>query len=153
MKSEISISVRKLKNEELSDFIDLIRLFEDVFEMKDFKIPDSAHLQRLLKLNNFHVFVATSKGSIVGGLTTYVLEQCYSEKTIAYILDLAVDTKLQRRGIGRKLIAATNSYFENKGFEEVFVQADRIDDYAIDFYQKTNPSKEEDVIHFSYQLK
>lgn len=152
MKSDLSVKIKKLQNEDLSDFIELVRLFEEVFELKDFKIPDLKHLQRLFDREDFHVFVAKSKGLVVGGLTVYILEQYYSTKPSAYIFDLAVDTKFQGRGIGISLIAAATSCYEEKGFEEVLVQADQIVDYGIDFYRKTIPTKWEEVRHFYYQL-
>jgi aminoglycoside 3-N-acetyltransferase I len=73
-------------------------------------------------------------------------------KPLVYIFDLAVQTPLQRQGIGKKLIDAINKFCTEAGMEEVFVQADVIDDYAIDFYRKTKPTAEEDVIHFTYTL-
>lgn len=152
MSIKIPVKIKRLEENDLIKFIELIKLFEEVFEMKDFSIPDSKHLQSLLNRNNFEVFVALLDNKVVGGLTTYELEQYYSEKPLAYIYDLAVDIKLQRHGIGKKLIAETNKFYKEKGFEEVFVQADKIDDYAIDFYRKTNPSEEEQVVHFYYTL-
>ncbi|MGB0523430.1 MAG: GNAT family N-acetyltransferase [Flammeovirgaceae bacterium] len=152
MEKKISVDIRKLDKENLPEFIELIHLFEVVFEMEDFSMPNTHHLQKLLNQNNFGVFVATFNGKVVGGLTTYVLEQYYSEKPLAYIFDLAVDNELQRKGIGKKLIATVNKFYQEKGFEEVFVQADKVDDYAIDFYRKTSPSAEEEVAHFYYKL-
>ena len=148
----MEVIIRKLDKKDLTELIELIKLFEVVFEMKDFSMPDTKHLQRLLHRDDFVVFVAKKDGKIVGGLTTYVLEQYYSEKPLAYIFDLAVDNALQRQGIGKKLIAATNKFYRERGFEEVFVQADKVDQYAIDFYRKTRPSREEDVSHFYYTL-
>ncbi|MDX3912993.1 MULTISPECIES: GNAT family N-acetyltransferase [Olivibacter] len=71
---------------------------------------------------------------------------------MAYIFDLAVASLWQRQGIGNALIMHTKSYFRQNGYSEVFVQADKIDDYAVDFYRKTNPTEEEDVLHFYYTL-
>ncbi|WP_057939107.1 GNAT family N-acetyltransferase [Algoriphagus resistens] len=152
MNIEEPILIKRLQKGDLNEFVDLVNLFEEVFEMKNFSIPDAKHLQNLLNRSDFDVFVAFKNDIVVGGLTTYVLEQYYSEKPLAYIYDLAVDTNLQRRGIGKRLIAETNKFYKEKGFEEVFVQADKVDEYAIDFYRKTNPSKEEQVAHFSYTL-
>lgn len=144
--------IERLGKDDLSRFIELIRLFEVVFEMKDFKLPDSKHLLRLLHDDAFFVFVAIVGNRVVGGLTSYVLNQYYSEKPLAYIFDLAVETALQRQGIGKQLIVAANQFYKERGFEEVFVQADKIDEYAIDFYRSTKPTDEEQVVHFYYQL-
>jgi len=88
----------------------------------------------------------------VGGLTGYRLDPYYSEKPLAYIYDLAVKKERQRQGIGKKLIEEVTQYFANEGFEEVFVQADKEDDYALDFYRSTVPTEEEDVSHFYYRI-
>nr|WKN34070.1 GNAT family N-acetyltransferase [Tunicatimonas sp. TK19036] len=146
------VLVHKLSGNDVDRFTEVIRLFEKVFEMENFSMPDAKHRQRLLNRNDFFVFVALLKGKIVGGLTVYVLEQYYSEKPLAYIYDLAVDTQHQRQGIGNKLIAEVNLYCTEHGFEEVFVQADKVDDYALDFYRTTQPTAEEQVVHFYYTL-
>lgn len=138
--------------DELDDFIGLVKVFEEVFEMKDFRLPDRQHLQRLLGRENFIALVAKENAKVVGGLTVYILEQYYNEKPLAYIYDLAVLEEYQRKGVGKELVAYITNYCRERGFEEVFVQADKIDDYAIDFYRKTKPTAEEDVSHFYYTL-
>ncbi len=147
-----TVSIKILNEHDPEIFKEVIRLFEDVFEMKDFSMPGSTHLQSLLGKSDFFVFAALLNGKVVGGLTAYVLDQYYAEKPLAYIFDLAVDTRHQRQGIGRKLINEMNHYCQEKGFEEVFVQADKVDDYAIDFYRSTKPTEEEQVVHFYYTL-
>ncbi|MFC4870739.1 GNAT family N-acetyltransferase [Negadavirga shengliensis] len=148
----MDIEIKKLSFADLNDFIDLIRVFEDVFEMQNFNPPPSAHLQSLLDNSGFLVFVAKLQDKVIGGLTVYILDQYYSAKPLAYIYDLAVSVAHQRQGIGKKLISYLTEYCRENGFEEVFVQADRIDDYAIDFYRTTRPTNEEQVVHFYYTL-
>jgi len=146
------VKIKRLQDGDLDQFVDLVKLFEKIFEMENFSFPSKKHLQDLLHRTDFDVFVAFKNDIVVGGLTIYILEQYYSEKTIAYIYDLAVDSDLQRQGIGMKLMEEMNKFYKGKGIEEVFVQADKIDDHAIEFYRKTNPSTEEQVVHFSYLL-
>lgn len=149
---ELQADLRILKPGEKDSLIELISIFEDVFAMKAFKRPGDDHLDSLLRKENFFAVAAYADNKMVGGLTVYVLDQYFSERPLAYILDLAVLTAYQRKGIGRKLIAFTNEYCRRKGFEEVFVQADKADDYAIDFYRLTKPGTEEAVVHFTYEL-
>ncbi len=146
------ITIKKLIPYELQDFKDLISLFEQVFEVENFIIPSDEHLNKLLAKDNFDVFVAIRNKGIVGGLTSYTLDQYYSVKPLAYIYDLAVDTKYQRKGTGRKLIEFVRDYYTKMGYEEVFVQADRVDQHALDFYRSTKPTEEEDVLHYYYTL-
>lgn len=148
MNAEIKI----LQTDNIDDLNDLISIFENVFEMEDFNCPDQTHLQKLLMKENFFAVAAVVEEKIVGGLAVYVLDQYYSEKPLAYIYDLAVLTEFQRKGIGKMLIEYTKGYCTQKGFDEIFVQADKIDDYALDFYRSTNPTNEEQVVHFSFKL-
>lgn len=148
----MKIEIKILSDQDIDDFVELIRVFEDVFEMKDFIIPDSKYLRNILAKPNFLTLVAKDGGKVLGGLTVYIIDQYYSQKPLAYIYDLAVLKKYQRKGIGKTLIKYLTDYCKKNGFEEVFVQADRIDDYALAFYRSTNPTDEEDVAHFYYSL-
>lgn len=129
----------------------MIRLFEDVFETENLKLPAVDHLQQLLEKNDFYVFAAFLGDEIVGGLTAYSLVQYYSARPLVYIYDLAVKTTLQRGGIGKKLIAAVTDYCREIGVEEIFVQTERAEDQAVNFYHSTGATAEE-VIHFTYPL-
>jgi aminoglycoside 3-N-acetyltransferase I len=146
------VEIKKLGPQDLSAFQELIRLFEDVFEMKNFQLPPAHHLQTLLAKDSFLVFVALLNNQVVGGLTAYTLTQYYSEKPLAYIYDLAVQTDLQRQGIGKMLISSITNYCRQMGMEEVFVQADAVDDYAVKFYESTGATPEK-VFHFYYPLQ
>lgn len=146
-----TIKIVKLAADDLDKFVHLIKLFEDVFSMENFVMPDKKHLEQLLTKSDFFVFVALENNEVVGGLTAYTLHQYYSKLPLVYIYDLAVKTTLQRRGIGKLLISGITSYCQEFGMEEVFVQADKIDDYALDFYRSTG-AMEEEVVHFYYPL-
>lgn len=147
------VTIRKLNPDNVSEFIALLRVFEQVFEVKDFVLPDTQNLHELLKRDNFMVFIADHEGEVVGGLTTYILASYYYEKPLGYIFDFAVESRLQRRGIGKKILQTTLNYCNKQGFEGVFVQADKEDDHALHFYRQTKPSEELDVNHFFYTFK
>jgi aminoglycoside 3-N-acetyltransferase I len=149
---DLKTAFQVLKSTDMDKLHELISVFEIVFEMKDLNRPDNRHLQRLLEKDNFLAIVALNNHKVIAGLTVYVLDQYYSEKPLAYIYDLAVLTEYQRKGIGKKLIDFTKEYCRLQGFDEVFVQAEKVDDYAVDFYRLTNPTTEMQVVHFSYAL-
>lgn len=150
--NKMNIDIRILTPQDLDNFIELIRVFEDVFEMKNFTMPVNKHLQGILNKINFLALTVQVDKRIVGGLTVYILDQYYSEKPLAYIYDLAILTQYQRQGIGKKLIKYLTDYCKKNGFEEVFVQADKVDRNATDFYRSTNISDEEQLVHFYYSL-
>jgi len=146
------VEIKKLGSTDINQFKELIRVFEDVFEMKGLSMPGDNYLQNLLDTDSFFVFIALMDNKVVGGLTAYILQQYYSSSPLVYIYDLAVRTELQRQGIGKKLIAAIINYCKERGMEEVFVQADEEDGYALDFYRSTGGNAE-NVVHFTYPLK
>jgi aminoglycoside 3-N-acetyltransferase I len=140
-----------LQPHQLDEFLALIALFETVFELPPHEPPSRAHLQRLLARQDFMVVVASVGGKIVGGLTCYTWDQYHSEKKLAYVYDLAVAPEFQRQGIGRLLMTEVQAICRRAGYEEVFVQADKDDGHALDFYRATGAT-EEDVSHFYYRL-
>ena len=148
MQTEIQI----LQSNDLEELNELISVFGNVFEMGNFKRPSQAHLQNLLNKENFFAVVAKNENRVIAGLTGYVLDQYYAERPLAYIYDLAVLKQHQRKGVGKRLIEFTTQFCREKGFEEVFVQADKVDDHAIDFYRSTKPTDEEQVVHFYYAI-
>lgn len=146
------MKISVLGKNNIDQFMELIRVFEKTFEMENFTMPDRAHLQMLLEKEDFFAIAAEKETRIVGGLSVYVLHQYYSIKPLAYMFDLAVLPECQRQGIGGKLVAFAVNFCREQGFEEMFVQADKIDAHAVNFYRKTNPSGEEDVCHYTYAL-
>ncbi len=148
MKTEIEI----LTSNDIDKLDELISVFENVFKMENFRRPTKIHIQKLLTRDNFLAVIAKTENKIIGGLTVYLLDQYYSERPLAYLYDLAVVTEYQRKGIGKKLLEFMIEYCRNQGFEELFVQADKADGYALDFYRLTKPKREEQVVQFSYVL-
>lgn len=149
----MNIEFRRLLVEDVEGFIELVRLFGEVFDMQPFHMPPLAHLEGLLSKRDFIAFAALQNDEVIGGLTAYVLQQYYSERSLAYLYDLAVKQAFQRHGVGKKLMAAFTRFCAEQGFEEVFVQADKADGYAINFYRKTGITAEEEVVHFYYSFQ
>jgi aminoglycoside 3-N-acetyltransferase I len=148
----MDIKIETLQTDNVEGLKAMLKIFGNVFEMKNFKAPSDEHLKQLLLKPSFVPVVAKVGDEIVGAMTVYVWDQYYSTQPLAYIFDLAIAIKHQCKGIGQKMIAFIKEYCKQHGFEEGFVQADKVDDYALDFYRKTNPTKEEDVSHFYYSL-
>jgi aminoglycoside 3-N-acetyltransferase I len=145
------IEIQKLGSYQTDAFIELLDVFEEVFEIKHSNTPSNKHLEDLLAKDDFFVFVAVSEGKIVGGLTAYSLTQYYSESPLVYIYDIAVLKKYQRKGIGKKLILGIKDYCKEMDVEEIFVQAEDADAHALDFYRSTGATSTK-VTHFTYSL-
>ena len=147
------MEIEIIATDNVADFKELISLFAQVFEMENFVAPDTGHLSTLLQKEGFMAIAAKADQKIIGGLTVYVIDRYYSANPLAYVYDLAVLNEYQRKGLGKRLMKFVTDYCREKGFEEVFVQAEKEDDHAVDFYRKTNPGRAEDVMHFTYTLK
>jgi len=145
------MEIAKLDKSEVSDFINLIEIFQEVFE-NEVQIPDKDHLARMLTNHDFLVFVIKIGGDVVGGLTIYVLHRYYSTKPIAYIYDVGVKPNHQGQGLGKALIAEVCKYCKNNGFEDAYVEAESDDIDALNFYRKTKFSSEMNATHFSYNF-
>lgn len=143
--------IKKLDSRDLGRFKDLLRVFEDVFEMEGFTMPGDRYLQQLLERQDFFAYVALQDNQVAAGLTAYMLQQYYSALPLVYIYDLAVKREFQRQGLGKSLIKSVTDYSKEIGAEEVFVQADEPDVHALEFYRSTG-AREEKVLHFSYPL-
>jgi ribosomal protein S18 acetylase RimI-like enzyme len=148
----MKIEYKKLETGDLDGLTQLIKVYEEVFEMEDFALPATQYLQSLLEKETVIFYVAMIDKKVVGGLTAHVLPSTYFPSSEVYIYDLAVESEFQRKGIGRQLINSLKEYCASLRLKEIFVQADLEDRHAIDFYQATGGIAES-VVHFSYELK
>jgi ribosomal protein S18 acetylase RimI-like enzyme len=147
----MNIQIQKLGDTDIDRFTDLIRVFEEVFEMTNFTMPEQAYLMQLLVKEDFFVFVALLDNKVVGGLTAYTLQQYYSVSPLVFIYDIAIDAAVQRQGVGKRLISNLTNYCKDNGYEEMFVLADEVDEHAIEFYRSTGAT-EGRVVNFNYTL-
>jgi aminoglycoside 3-N-acetyltransferase I len=141
--------ITRVGKQEVQMFQMLIRLFQEMFDMKKTTSSTKSYLQDLLHRPGFIAFVAIREKKVVGGITAYVLPRYYSGYSEVFIYDLAVQPEFQRRGLGKKLIAALKKNCKENGIREIFVAAYEKDTPALDFYQSTD-GKAEKVIHFNY---
>jgi len=148
----MKIEIFRLGQNDVNDFMNLIKVFENVFEWENFSTPSVTHFQNLLYNDKLLVFIAKTDNKVVGGLTAHVLDRYDSEKPSAYIYDIAVISSLQRKGIGKLLLASLNKYCRKFGFHEIFVQAETDDIQAVNFYKSTPISSELNATHFTYSL-
>ena len=147
----MEVKISKLSQNDTTALKELLSVFEVVFEMEPFIVPDDAYLRGLLLNPDMMFMIAEADGKVVGGLSAYVLAQYYSKEKHAYIHDVAISTAYQRKGIGKKLIAAFNDYCQKMNYAEVFVAAEKEDAHAVEFYRATGADELESV-HFFYKL-
>jgi aminoglycoside 3-N-acetyltransferase I len=145
------IKIQKLEAKDIDQFVELITIYEELFEMEDFKMPSKEYLQRVLERGDFWTFVAIAGKKVVGGLTAHLLVQYYTTTPQVYLYDLGVKEDFQRQGIGKALIAELKDFSKKHGIDEMYVQADLEDVLALDFYCATGAQPVQ-VVHFNYFL-
>ncbi|MBO0992965.1 GNAT family N-acetyltransferase [Bacillus sp. SD088] len=143
------IFYKKLSHGDESDFYELVLLFNEVFETKN--SVNKKNIGRLLNNSTFVCFVAYIDQKIVGGITAYELEMYDQEGSSMYIYDLAISKEHQRNGIGSKLVNEIMDYCRSNGIKDMFVQADGVDQHAIQFYKKIG-GEQSRTFHFSFNL-
>lgn len=145
------MEIKKLSPDEVSDFKNLVEIFNTVFKTKE-PIPDKDQLSTLLANPDFMVFVAKRNDKVIGGLTIYTLHSYYKTKPVAYIYDVGVSPACQGQGIGKALIAEVCTYCKSNGFEEAYVATESEDHDALNFYRKTKFSSEIKTVHFTFSF-
>ena len=147
----MSIEIKRLTKEDLSDFTALINLFNLVFE-EESKSGSEANSLRLLNSDGFIALAAIAENEVVGGLTAYELPMYYSDSSEIFLYDLAVKPDYQRKGIGKDLLHSLKEYCIENGIKDFFVMAHEEDKYAIEFYHATG-GKSEKVVNFVYDVE
>jgi len=147
----MSIEIKRLTKEDLSNFTALINLFNLVFE-EESKIGSEANSLRLLNNDGFIAIVAIAENEVVGGLTAYDLPMYYSDSSEIFLYDLAVKPDYQRNGIGKGLLHSLREYCIQNGIKDFFVMAHEEDEHAIEFYRATG-GKAEKVFNFVYDVE
>jgi aminoglycoside 3-N-acetyltransferase I len=109
-------------------------LMAEVFEEKGQPLTDR-YVDRLLQRSDFWAIAAFVDAVIVGGITAHTLPLTRAESSEIFIYDIAIRPDHQRKGVGRRLIAALREEAAAVGVTALFVLADNEDEHALDFYR------------------
>ena len=145
----MNITTQRLTTHHLAEFVELLQVYEAVFDMENFHMPDKSYLKNLLSGEDLIMFVAMYENAVIGGLTAYVLPSCYSRSAEIYVYDFAVHTNFQRKGVGKHLLSAFADYCRKNNYATFFVQAVTTDVHAVEFYRATGGTPE-NVVQFTY---
>lgn len=146
------VQFKCLKPDDLQQFQALLSIFKQELEPQVREPVSDTHLLSQLALPEFYVLVAVQEAEVIGGMTVYALHQYHSQRPQAYLYDLAVTAPKQGKGVGKQLMRYARAHFADLGFESLYVQADAIDHDAVAFYQATQPTEADSVLHFTYAL-
>lgn len=125
------------------DIGSLIRLLNILFSLETDFAPDESKQRSGLKMmlgepDNRCVLVTELDGKIVGMCTAQLLVSTAEGGFAALIEDLVVDNGYRKRGLGKKLISAIESWAVDKGARRLELLADRNNTPALELYEKLN---------------
>jgi aminoglycoside 3-N-acetyltransferase I len=133
-RSATALDIRRLRVDDRLLARRLFALLAAVFG-EDAEPLSDGYLDDLLGRDAFWALAALMGGEVVGGLTAHRLPMTRAETAELFIYDVAVRADQQRRGIGRRLLAALRESAAAAGVGPVFVGADTSDQHALDFYR------------------
>jgi len=108
--------------------------------------PDKHYLQELLASESFISIVGLMENQVIGGLVAYELKKFEQKRSEIYIYDLAVAKSYRRKGVATALIEKLKTITEIRETWVIFVQADYMDEPAVQLYTKLGIREE--VLHF-----
>lgn len=132
----------KIRNAQPEDLDALTALLCELFSIEaDFAV-DTRRQRRGLSLmldgclKHRCVKVAEMDGEVVGMVTAQLLISTAEGGLVALVEDMVVDRRYRGRGIGRRLMAAVESWSRERGASRLQLLADRTNFSALDFYDK-----------------
>src|SRR5258708_1177166 len=123
--------LKRLNKNNLTEFKDLIKVFNEVFEMQNGAVAEDDVLKNLLDKTDFIGIAAIEDGKVVGGLTAYEFPAYYGNYNECYIYDIAVKAGYQRQGIGKMLIESIKKHCSSRNVKTMFVEAHEQDAEAV----------------------
>lgn len=151
----MNYTLRQITPRDLDLMNSLLDCFGEEFDERDTygkNRPDEEYLRNLLGGDSFIAIVALDEeSSVVGGLAAYELKKFEQNRSEIYIYDLAVAKPHRRRGLATSLIEELQPIARSRGAWVIYVQADYIDEPAINLYTKLG--SREDVLHFDIPIK
>lgn len=146
--------IKQLVSADLALMHRLLDVFGEAFDERDTygnHRPDDAYMGKLLSDSTFIALAALQDAQVIGGLAAYELKKFEQPRSEIYIYDLAVAETHRRQGIATALIKELQNIARERGAWVVFVQADYVDEPAVNLYTKLGIREE--VLHFDLPLE
>jgi GNAT superfamily N-acetyltransferase len=123
-----------------SDIPDLVALLQDLFAIEaDFQgdpLKQEQGLRLLLENPGGQIFVAEERGRVIGLCTLQVLISTAEGGAVGLIEDVVVASDRRGCGVGRRLLAALETWAKQRGLTRLQLLADRTNRPALDFYRR-----------------
>ena len=149
----MKFDIKTLSSDEIPLLEAAMDCFATVFDQHDTYSnhrPSRQYMTDLISGESFICLVALSENNLLGTLAAYELKKFEQQRSEIYIYDLAVYKEYRRQGIATALIEQLKQLAIQRGAWVIFVQADYIDEPAINLYSKLGIK--EKVLHFDISI-
>lgn len=143
--------IKKLTSTDTLQAQELVALWQAEDGITGVPIPRAHYLERLLKQDNFHAFVATFNNEVIGGITAYEMPMFTEETTELFLYEIGVREPHRQKGIARRLINALKEICHTKNITFIYVGTDKDNEAAKKLYTATG-GKMEEIAWFVYDL-
>jgi len=150
--TEQNFRVRPLAEKDISEWFRLRKLLWD-------QSSDVEHQAEMLDIyehtdTQFVLIAENGDGKTIGFLEASIrsfVEDCHSEQ-VGYLEGWFVEPAFRRRGIGRKLVAAAESWAQNKGCTEMASDAEVGNDSSLQAHQNLGYKETSRLVHLRKDL-
>lgn len=146
------ITIRKWRAE---DYAAIVGLFQQVHEIHRLNRPDyyasvdcplsQAEFTSAMKDDDVIALAAEADGDVVGFTIVKLREPSKNPRLlprkVAFMEDLAVDSRFRRKGIGRLLFEAARNEASGRGYTKMELMVWSFNTSAMDFYKKAGMSE------------
>ncbi len=140
------MKVRTLTVDDIDRVMDAAALFDDP--------PVRTAVRAYLRHRRNVFLMAEDEGRAVGFLRGTELDQVDTPHRQMFLYEIAVDPRVQRRGVGRALVEALLADCRRRGLDEVFVFTDPGNTAAVGLYRATGAVTETPADRmFVYRLR
>jgi len=126
----------------------LDRVDDDVFD----EPIDAGRLAAWLRTPGHLMIVAVAGGEVVG-MCTAMVHRHADKATDLFVAEIGVTERLQRRGIGARMMREMCDWGRELGCEEAWVGTETDNIPARALYRSLGPSEEEPSVIYVYKLK
>ncbi|OJJ20171.1 hypothetical protein BKI52_17005 [marine bacterium AO1-C] len=146
------VGIKRLQISDLELARKLIHLFQTEEDMGP---PTYASKERLLELlsdSSFYMIAAFQDGTLVGGLTAYVLRMYKDDIAKILLYEIEVQQDWRRQGLGTLLINRLKEYARQEGASKILIPVTSTNQNAINFYNSLQNNITTDDILISVSI-
>ncbi|MBD0333551.1 MAG: GNAT family N-acetyltransferase [Chitinophagaceae bacterium] len=136
-----------------------VRLFQDLLSLWQLEdgiinavLPGQDYLLQLLSKDTFHLIVALSENTVIGGLTAFEIPTYFKEGTEMFLYEIGVDKKYRQKGIATAMIEMLIEICKERAIQELYVGTE-VENLAAQKLYSSTGGKKEDVVWFTYRIK